>query len=478
MAGAGSTEGGRWPPGAVSMRYVEDFFGATKTRELLGETGLRRPAIAQPPLVSSRDFWQLCLKNINAGDDEGHGCAPRKLPKSTWQMIFSGVNQMDNVGDGLRHFCDLAQAARTGVVVTVGYGRNGVHLNYSAAPEVPYPVRFERYLELIALVFHCVLLWVTGRHIVPVQIRLSSLLDEADGSLLSGLCASILRQGQGFTVVYDREDMKLPLGVRKYQHWSSETNAFEELYVVLAAGGEAPPASAIVEQVRQLVARDALPLQALALAMGMSCATLQRRLREAGTSFREITRGVRRERLLALLATDIDFDQVAEELGVSDRRSLWRLCQECLGVSPSEYRRTRRADVREVAARSAPDRLLDPGVLASDTSGRPEQRSRRASRSLRAIIGLAEGERRTAGRRAIHRLSASNGRLAPHASWELAARRGVTDVDVAQVLVASAAIGAAGVRQLSRRLRPQPPCADGEDEFEDAPGRLALGQDL
>lgn len=350
VAWEASNEAERWPPGAISMRYVEDFFGPTTARKLLGETGLQRPPTGRPPLVSSRDFWQLCLKNINAGDDEGHGCAPRKLPKSTWQMIFSGVNQMDDVGDGLRHFCALVQAARTGVVVTVGYGRNGVHLNYSAAPEVLEPVRFERYLELIALVFHCVLLWVTGRHIVPVQIRLSSLLDEADGSLLSGLCASTLRQGHGFTMVYDRRDMKLPLGVRKYQRWSSETNAFEELYVVLAAGGESPPPSAIVERVRQVVASNPLPLQDLALAMGMSCATLQRRLREAGTSYREIARDVRRDRLIALLATDIDFDQVAEELGVSDRRSLWRLCQECLGVSPSEYRRTRRADIREVAA--------------------------------------------------------------------------------------------------------------------------------
>jgi AraC-like DNA-binding protein len=347
---APSVEDRRWPPGAISMDYVEDFFGEATARKLLAETDLREPAIGLEPYVSRRDFWQLCLKNINTVDDEGHGCTPRKLPKSTWQMIFSGVNQMDDVGDGLRHFCDLVQAARTGVVVTVGYGRNGVHLNYTAAQDVSDPVRFERYLELIALVFHCVLLWLTDRQIIPVQIRLSSLLDEADGSLLSGLCAATLRQGQGFTVVYDRDDMKSPLGVRKYQRWSNETNAFEELCAVLATSEDERPASAIVDKVRQLVATEVMTLQELAPAIGMSTATLQRRLREAGTSFREIVRDLRREKLIALLATDIDFDQVAEELGLSERRSLWRACQECLGVSPSEYRRARRGALRDAAA--------------------------------------------------------------------------------------------------------------------------------
>lgn len=341
---------GDWPSGAISIASVEAFFGVTTAHRLLADMALWAPGTQRPAFLTRRDFWQLCLRNINVGDDEGHGCTPRTLPKSTWQMIFSGVNQMDNVGDGLRHFCDLVQAARTGVAVTVGYGRNGVHLNYAASAEATELVRFERYLELIALVFHCVLLWLTDHPISPVQIRLSSLLDDADGSLLSGLCAATLRQGRGFTVVYDREDMSLPLGVRKYQHWSNETNAFEELCVVAPRDPEERPTAPIVERVRHLVATEALTLQELAPAIGMSSATLQRRLREAGTSFREIARDLRRDKMIALLATDIDFDEMAVELGLSERRSLWRACQEWLGVSPSEYRRARRNAKAEAAA--------------------------------------------------------------------------------------------------------------------------------
>jgi len=329
--------------GAVSLAYLDGFFGVATARALLADMGLCGEGGAPPPVVARRDFWQLCLRNINVGDDEGHGCTPRTLPKATWQMIFSGVNQMDDVGDGLRHFCELVQAARTGVAVSVGNGRNGVHLNYTASHEPEDPERFERYLEVIALVFHCVLLWVTGHRIEPVQIRLSALLDDDDGSLLFGLCPVTVRQGRGFTVVYDREDMRLPLGVRKYQRWSNETNAFEELNMLLAIEEGSARAASVVDRVRQMVATQALTLQELAPLVGMSCATLQRRLREAGTSFREISKDVRREKLMALLATDIDLDEVAQELGLSERRSLWRTCQEWLGVSPSEYRKAHRS---------------------------------------------------------------------------------------------------------------------------------------
>ena len=333
-------------PDTISIRYVEAFFGKTLTRALLRDAGLADDDGSSPTLVKHRDFWQLCLRNINMSGNEGHGCTSRPIAKSTWQMIFSAVNQMDTLSDGLRQFAELVPTACADMVVTVGYGRSGVHLNYMVEPGAVASgdvARLERYLELIALVFHCVLLWVTDYHLEPVQIRLSANLDEADGSLLSGLSASTSRQGSGVTIVYDRDDMEVPLGVRKYQHWSNETKAFEDLCLAARPVCARDDLQPVVAKVRDLIATRALTLQEVAPMLGMSIATLQRRLREAGTSFRMVSRDVRCEKLLSLLATDIHFDDVAEELGLSERRSLWRTCQEWLGVSPSEYRRNLRS---------------------------------------------------------------------------------------------------------------------------------------
>ena len=337
------------PPNLLSIRYVTNFFGMKIARTLLDDVGLLNGHAGLPTSITLTDFWQLCLNNINLGNDEGHGCTPFPLPKSTWTVIFSAVNQMETLGEGLRRFAELVPLTTSGVVVTVGYGDTGVHLNFGSVDQTQSDERFERYLELIALVFHCVLLWVTGTRIEPVQMRLSTLLREEDGSMLSGLTAERIRQGKGATIVYARSNMSLPLGVRKYQYWSNETKSFQELCSTWAQDSERA-ASPIVEKVSNLVATQGLTLGQIAPVMGMSIATLQRRLREAGTSFREIAKSTRCKKMLSLLATDINFDDVADELGLSERRSLWRICHEWLGVSPSEYRRTHRCDIVRLQA--------------------------------------------------------------------------------------------------------------------------------
>lgn len=324
------------PADTLSLHYVENLFGKDNIWSLLTNAAPSRPT----DYMSRRDFWQLRLKNIHAFNDEGHGCTSRPLPKSTWQMIFSAVNQMDDVAGGLRQFAELVVAMDIGISVSVGYGRHGIHLNFARSSEQGNAERMERYLELVALVFHCALLWITDRPINPVQIRLSSLLSDQDGSLLAGLAPHTARQTQGCTIVYDRSDLSLPLGVRKYQHWSSETKALEELSVTFYPDAAAGSNLEVVDKVRHLVTTRGLTRQEIAETMAMSMATLQRRLREAGTSYRDISKEVRCDRLISLLATDMNFDDLAEELGLSERRSLWRTCKEWLGMSPSEYRKS------------------------------------------------------------------------------------------------------------------------------------------
>ena len=335
----------------LSINYLNSFFGIASTRSLLASAGMLTDGCVLPSFVTRNDFWQLCLSNINLHGDEGHGCTRHPLPKSTWTMIFAAVNQMETLGEGLRRFAELVPIAPSGVAVTLGYGHRGVHLNFGCAYVPTDMERFERYLELIALVFHCVLLWVTNRPIDPLQVRLSSQLRDEDGSMLAGLAVERIRQGAGVTIVYSTEDMTLPLGMRKYQYWSNETHAFNELSSTWTLEG-GHGASPIVEKVSSMVALRGLALKQIAPAMGMSTATLQRRLREAGTSFREISKRTRCEKMMSLLATDIDLDDVAEELGLSERRSLWRTCHEWLGVSPSEYRRAHRLGANEMLASS------------------------------------------------------------------------------------------------------------------------------
>lgn len=323
----------------LSLHYVETFFGPERARALMVPAGLCDAKGRLPASISRVDFWNLCVDGIFKYNDEGHGCTPLRLPKGSWTVIFTAVNHMDSVGEGLKHFSDFVRIIPCGMTVSVGHGADGVHVTYAMDD---LSERGEIYVELIALVFHCVLIWGTGRMIEPVRVRFSSMLADGNGSLLTGLAPS-WRHGTGVSVVYPKEILDLPLGVRRYKSFSfHETSIFMEIAEKQPFASDAAASHSIVNDLRALM-QDEIPNQRVAAhKLGMSAATLQRRLTQEGTSFRELSREVRMRKLCTLLATDANLDDIAFDLGFSDRRSLWRACFDWLGMSPTAYRSQRR----------------------------------------------------------------------------------------------------------------------------------------
>jgi AraC-like DNA-binding protein len=323
----------------LSIEYVRDFFGRDHAHSLIGHTGLTTPQNPLPSCVSHVHFWQLCRADLDLRNDEGHGCTSMPLPRSTGGMLFAAVNEMDTVGEGLRQFAELLQVIPSGVTVQLTYTNNEVLLHYETDVEHPGSQRSERFLELLALVFHCILRWGTARIFAPVRISASELLDSRDGSLLTTFSESFQRRGSGVTVHYDRAILGLPLGVRKYQREvEPEITVFREIAMRDEGIGTSQISDTIV-QLRHLLSQSPLSEQCAADIMGISVATLRRRLAHAGTSFRRFSQDLRRRKLESLLAAGVHLDDIASELGFSDRRSLWRACNQWLGMSPSQYRK-------------------------------------------------------------------------------------------------------------------------------------------
>lgn len=320
----------------LSRAYVLDFFGPERGQILLRDAGLGGRDGTAPANISKVAFWRLCLDSIQRFNDEGHGCTPHTLPKSSWNMIFAAANHMATVEEGIRRFCELVPVLPSGMTAVVGHGAQGLHLTLTMADA---STRGERFVEIIALVFHCVLVWGTDRMIEPVQVRLSGALDDRDGSLLDGLSADQVRHGIGVTITYPHACLQLPLGIRRYQRWAAcETAAFLKI-AVRSRPLRDIAACPVLRELRELLGAEPISQQAAAKRLGLSVPTLHRRLARAGTSFREISRDVRIGKLRWMLATDGNLDDIAAELGFSDRRSLWRACFEWLGMSPSAYRR-------------------------------------------------------------------------------------------------------------------------------------------
>ncbi|WP_176598250.1 MULTISPECIES: helix-turn-helix domain-containing protein [Sphingobium] len=330
----------------VSSHYADNFFGTDFARRLMMSAGLCERSDMPPAFISCADFWMMCIASINEANDENHGCTGQPMPKSSWAMVYSSVNQMETVGAGLKRFAELASIIPNGLTISFSYSANVAKLSYEAGPGVVDVERAERYAELMALVFHCVLLWGADHPIRPRCVKLSEHLADADGSMASLLSPNRCRIGGGTTVSYHRDDMALPLGVRRYKSWAShETSMFLELVGKSSPAEEAPEEAdtTVAGKLRQMLNHRNLSQEQAARKLGMSVATLQRRLAATGDSFREISREIRALKLRSLLATDSNLDDIAVELGFAERRSLWRACQEWLGMSPACYRRMLRA---------------------------------------------------------------------------------------------------------------------------------------
>lgn len=100
----------------------------------------------------------------------------------------------------------------------------------------------------------------------------------------------------------------------------------------------------LIPRVRQAIARalsaDEFGAEAVAGELGMSVRSLQRDLRNAGTSFRELAEDGRRNRAEVLLSRPwLNFTEIAMQLGYSQVSSFNRAVKRWTGATPSQLRR-------------------------------------------------------------------------------------------------------------------------------------------
>ena len=113
-----------------------------------------------------------------------------------------------------------------------------------------------------------------------------------------------------------------------------------------SALGDFGPDSSVIEQVKIVLKRSLASgrpdLADVARDLGTSERTLQRRITDAGTTFRTLVTEARRELCRQLLPnTSLEVDEVACLLGFQDASSFYRAFREWEGTTPSNWRASR-----------------------------------------------------------------------------------------------------------------------------------------
>jgi len=95
----------------------------------------------------------------------------------------------------------------------------------------------------------------------------------------------------------------------------------------------------IFSAIQQQFLQETPSVKNVAVKLGLSSRTLQRRLAEMNTSFSELLRNTRKELVATYLQQpNLRITEIAFMLGFSDTSSLTNFCRQCYGVTPSQYR--------------------------------------------------------------------------------------------------------------------------------------------
>jgi AraC-like DNA-binding protein len=114
---------------------------------------------------------------------------------------------------------------------------------------------------------------------------------------------------------------------------------FAEAY--LAGLDDASTTRQLRELLVSLLERGPLDLQTVASRLHMSARTLQRRLRDEGTSYREVVDELRRDVALnQLRSTDTPIEEITYLIGFSELSPFYRAFRRWTGQTPVEYRST------------------------------------------------------------------------------------------------------------------------------------------
>jgi len=321
----------------VPRAYLSLLIGPQGAADLLADL----PENAD--VVPSMRFLTACLDHMRRCSDENLGGTSIRVTPGTFGMMFAAAAQGDTFGEALQRFATAAPVLRPDITVRLSRSRRGPALTYGYLGE--RDPRRDLALEIFALTAHCGFRWLTGRRLKTTFLQVASPAPPLGPTLLRPvICATAVRKGREVVVGYAARDSSAPIRPVKYQHWAAHelgefTALLEETAQDLAAAA-APVTPDIVARVRATISAAGWDETGVAQALGMSTATLRRRLAEAGASFRAISSDLRRQAAASRLATGDPLDEIAAQLGFSDVRSLRRACHNWFGMGPAAYRRS------------------------------------------------------------------------------------------------------------------------------------------
>ena len=318
---------------------------------VLREIRSRRPDQSDetgPVLVS--DYFRLLGRLADLTSEETVRMSRRPLLPGAFHFVMSQAAGSKRFGGMLREFANgfnLLHGRVYNHVMT-----QGDKLIY-AIDNKGFPTPFEltavqlhSFLECIVILMHTLFGICAGaktdsylRKVTTKRRRRNARKHAGDRlNQLAYWGVPIAYGNRNYALIYDYSVAALPVRLRPAE--LPQPNAvFGEVARLIENNLRVAPANVpIIDRVNDLILRQTMSADELALQLNVSARTLRRRLAESNTSFQEVRQRALNERAKRLLSRDLLAGEVAEELDYSDERSFRRAFIRWNRISPSKYR--------------------------------------------------------------------------------------------------------------------------------------------
>lgn len=331
---------GEGPGEPVPVAVVELLLGPERSHVLLARVGLDPPF---PAAIAPELFWRTLRENILETGDERHGLGPTIIPMGSFDLLLASMGRGRNLADGLARLATASNILWPDLHIRVA--RAGGATLRLEGPSLGTPAGL-LYAELFAVVVHCAACWMTHARLLPERLCVPRSAEAGIGAVFHQLGAPLHRTGQRIEISYSAADSARTLQPTNFDMWHALLQAN---YLEIAAAPSGSCGESLERRVREILLARVRGQAEVAAVLGISVPTLRRRLMVEGSSFRAIKADVRRALLADGLASDRRLEDLAEDVGFSEARSLRRVAARWFGAPPSAVR-------QDVARRSAGNR--------------------------------------------------------------------------------------------------------------------------
>lgn len=289
------------------------------------------------------DVFRLLRRLAFAAGEETFALSARPMMTGTAELVFSRAAGAATVGEALRQI-----ASAYNVLHGAPYNRvehKGGQLVFGLFDDdFPYTRPRDDYLhfslECTLIFVHAAVCELAQADLTSRVVRITTRRTDPTGACAGGLAfwdAPVAYGARVYSLAYHPAVEALPMhGLRP--GLAPDVLVHNRILELIERPAGHQPLRHFADDVRRALVAGATDQDAIARNLGLSVATLRRRLAEERTSFRSLRREVMNDYACARILEAKALAVVSEELGFSDPRAFTRAFKAWNGVTPSDYR--------------------------------------------------------------------------------------------------------------------------------------------